>query len=239
MDVSDEDDLVVRFNRPGAANDHAPAEDENTNWMAVHYEERMGREKGAKDDSKPRKPRPPKLKLNSQLLLGERGLPLLAKQCKGMKIKPKQGSEGLQLTLLLQMYDSWAKQLMPGQDVDKFYAKVEKLGNERAVKDRTELLIAGRNEENFTGILTHTTQAEALIAQHNRSITNQFLTTEDAPDEVELEIEDMMVEHEKAAPKSTTIVAKPTAAPKATHMPEGDFDAPEDFEDDFGGYIED
>ena len=239
MDVSDDYELVVRFNRKDESNANGAQEEENTNWMALHYEERMGKEKNAKADSKPRKPRPPKLKLNSQLLLGERGLPLIAKQCKGMKLKPKQGSEGLQLTLLLQMYDSWAKQLMPGQDVDQFYAKVEKLGNERAVKDRTELLIAGRNETNFTGIQTHTTEAENLIAQHNRGMTSRFLAQDDDQGEVELEIEDSNDDEEKPSSKAKPSASTAKVASNDINLPEGDFDAPEGFEDDFGGYGDD
>lgn len=239
MDVSDDDELVVRFNRNHDTNANGAQSEENTNWMALHYEERMGKEKNAKADAKPRKPRPPKLKLNSHLLLGERGLPLLAKQCKGMKLKPKQGSEGLQLTLLLQMYDSWAKQLMPGQDVDQFYAKVEKLGNERAVKDRTELLIAGRNEADFTGIQTHTTAAEALIAQHNRSVTNRFLADDDDQGEVELEIEEMVEQIEKSSSKAKSSTSAMQVTVADINLPEGDYGAPEDFDEEFGAYDDD
>lgn len=232
MEVDEDDDLIVRFRREDKNSAGNVEDEDTTNWMAVHYEERMGKEKTPKTTNKPRKPRPPKLKLNSQLILGDRGLPLLAKQCKGMKVKPKQGSEGLQLTLLLQMYDSWAKQLVPGHDLDKFYAKVEKLGNERAVKDQTELLIAAKNESDFSAIQRHTSRAEALITQHNRELAG-IERDEGEEDDVELEIEEMMEKVEKSSSRNSTSAHKPSAMDHDMNMPEGDFDAPEGFDEDF------
>lgn len=234
MDISDDDELIVRFRRDDATAVEQDDGEDSTNYMALHYEERMAKKDTSKRSERTTsKPRAPKLKLTSNLLMAPHGLTLLARQCRQTKIQPKEGSEGIQLTRILQMYDAWAKQLCPGLDLDRLYSKLEKIGAERAVKEQTELLIAGRNVDDLDALQTHTMQMESLIERHNLDVKNKMMESEEG-EEVELEIDETTSANTKQpAPGAQSTSSVRFGENVEIDLPEGDFGAPEGFDDDF------
>ena len=238
MESDDDDDLTVRFAPYASATvPQAQNEEDNTNYMAAHHAARMAKENPDYVERAVRKPRAPKLKLTSTLLLAPHGLALLAKQCRQIRIQRKQGSEGIQLTRLVQMYDAWAKQLCPGHDLDQFYSKLEKLGSERIVKEQTEALIAGKHVEHLDTLKPHTSATEAIIQQHKETIHNKRAANDDSDLDIELEIE----EHEASAKLPPSATGTRTSASTGKNvdikMPEGDFYEPEGLDDvEFGQY---
>jgi hypothetical protein len=236
MSSDDEEDLVVRFdNNPRWGNVGAAPADDTTNYMALHHAARLEKENPNHIERTVRSKRAPKLKMSSSLLLAPHGLPLLAKQCRQVRQQRKQGSEGIQLARIIQLYDTWAQQLCPGYDLGVFYSKMEKMGSERAVRDLTETLIAGRHTDDFETLQPHTTTAESLIREHRTSVTEKQKKTATSDEEIELEIE------ESEAPKRTShtvasIPHQPQPKQTSSSAPSGDYSAPEGMDfDDYGG----
>lgn len=239
MESDDDDELNVRFAPyPSTTVPEAVEETDNTNYLAVHHAARMARENPNYVERAVRKTRPPKLKLTSKLLLAPHGLALLAKQARQIRLQRKQGSEGIQLTRLIQMYDAWAKQLCPGYELDQFYSKVEKMGHERLVREQTEALIAGRHVDHLDTLKPHTTHTEAIIQQHKEGVYNKRAERDDSDLDIELEIEESETQHKSAS--NTNAKAHVAPAKKVEiDMPEGDFDEPEGLDDVVFGQYED
>jgi len=238
MESDDDDELILRFDRPTAATiPSAQNEVDNTNYMAAHHTARMARENPNYVEKAVRKPRPPKLKLTSTLLLAPHGLGLLAKQCRQIRLKRKEGSEGIQLTRLIQLYDAWAKQLCPGYDLDQFYSKVEKMGSERVVRDQAEALIAGRHIEHLDTLKPHTSATESIIQQHKESVYNKRAGGDDSDLDIELEIEESEPSKKVASTVQPTLPPSSSSKKVEINLPEGDFYEPEGLDEaEFGHY---
>ena len=156
---------------------HSPLSTEggDINYMALHYASKQESEAAIVDrivrQTKSRK----KTKITPSVLTKPFGLNLLAKRCRQLrKTRLDEGKIQIQLYRVLEMYDDWAKQLCPGHDLNNFYAKVEKFGNDRMVKDLAEELIAARHVNNLDLITPHTSRSRDLIQQ---SISTSFVTS--------------------------------------------------------------
>jgi hypothetical protein len=242
MEHDDDDGTIVRFDLPSGHGTHSTIESiDSTNYMAMNHAAKQSSNQNAQSDKPARKTRHLKLKLTSMMLLAPPGLTLLAKQCRQARIKRKEGREGLQLAQLIQLYDAWAKQLCPGHDIHAFYNKLGKMGNERAVKDHTEALIAARNKGDLDALHRHTEETEAIVYEHRATIERKRMVMDDA--------DEAMIEEESSMMKSlskplSTIKAAPTSVPVPLmddnieiELPDGDFAEPEGLDaSEFGGF---
>lgn len=170
---------------PIADNEELGGPADSTNYMAIHHAARVANQNPTKSSERrsSKTSRAPKLKFTSQLLTSPAGLPLLAKQARGMKMKRREGSEGIQLLQVLQLYDNWARQLCPGHPLETFYSKLEKMGSERAVKEQTEALIAGRKVDDLDTLQRHTVATEVLIQKHHTAMEDKMMLRDNTIDD--------------------------------------------------------
>jgi hypothetical protein len=239
MESSDDDVSIVEFDMAAHSSEHInPSASDTTNYMALHHEARMTKENPNYIERSVRVPRAPKLKLNSQLLLAPHGLALLAKQCRQLRLNRKQGSEGIQLTRIIQLYDAWARQLCPGYDLEVFYNKIEKIGGERVVKEQTEALITGRNVDDLDALNYHTSHTEQVIRQHRSSVLQKRYDDGEG-DDVELEIEEIPKTKFNGVSAAVKTFDESNDKHSANNVMEGDFAEPEGLEEvDFDEYDE-
>uniref|UniRef100_A0A8C4R266 TIMELESS-interacting protein n=1 Tax=Eptatretus burgeri TaxID=7764 RepID=A0A8C4R266_EPTBU len=111
--------------------DERPTESERP-WFS---EDHVGDDAAAKEEKKPVKRivRKPRVKLDAQRLLSERGLPALLKYFEKLNFKGK-GHEAEDLHTLLWTLQHWAHRLCPHMAFGDFVEKLEMLGSKREIQ---------------------------------------------------------------------------------------------------------
>lgn len=88
---------------------------------------------------KPKRVMNPQPKLNAQLLAGPKGFTSISGYFKNIKYKGK-GYEEEDLNTMMKIYEHWCHRLFPKYPFDDCLAKIEQLGNKKAVQVRKNQL---------------------------------------------------------------------------------------------------